>query len=81
MKNLGKFMWFCSGVVLWFFMMSNFYQWWNIEGVIAGFILVPGVVVFPLLYWFKEGIFPIMYFIIWGIGVVGLLIASTSSKE
>ena len=81
MKNLGKIMWIVSGVVLWFFMISSFYQWWKIGGVIAGFILVPGVVVFPLLYWFMEGIFPTMYFIIWAIGIVGMFIASTSFKE
>lgn len=80
MKDLGKVMWMGSGAVLWFLMMNNLYQWWDVGGVIAGFILAPGVVVFPLLYWFKEGVFPVMYFIIWGIGVVGLFISRDSSE-
>jgi len=74
-------MWFGAGSVLWFFMISSFYQWWNIGGVIAGFILAPGVAVFPFIYWFMEGVFPTSYFVIWVIGFVGIFIASSSSEE
>ena len=70
-------MWWGSGAVLWFFMMSSFYQWWDVGGLVAGFILVPGVIVFPIIFWFKMGVFPTMYFIIWAIGVIGLFFSSS----
>lgn len=78
MKNIGNIMWWGAGIVLWFFMTSSFYHWWDVGGVIAGFVLAPGVVLFPLIYWIKEGIFPTMYFIIWGIGIMGLFVTSSS---
>ncbi len=81
MKNLGYIMWVGAGIVLWFFMMSSLYEWWNMGGAIAGIILAPGVVLFPLLYWFMEGIFPVTYFIIWAVGMAGIFISSASSKK
>ncbi len=81
MKKLGTILWIGAGIVLWFFMISSFYHWWSVGGVIAGIIFVPGVVAFPLIYWLEEGVFPVMYFIIWAIGIGGLFIANNSSKE
>lgn len=80
-KIIATIVWFIAGSVLWFFMMSNFYQWWDMGGVVAGFILAPGVIVFPLIYWFKVGVFPMMYFIIWCIGIGGLLFSSSEGSK
>ena len=53
----------------------------GIFGFLLGIILSPGLVVFPFVYWIVEGIFPINYFIIWGIGIVGLIVASISETS
>ena len=45
------------------------------------FFLAPGLVIFPLIFWFVEGVFPTFYFIVWGIGIVGLIIAGVSSRD
>jgi len=56
-------------------------KWLGFFGVILSFILAPGLVIFPLVFWFVEGVFPTFYFIVWGIGIVGLIIAGISSKN
>jgi hypothetical protein len=81
MKNIGQLMWWGSGIILWFFMMSSFYGWWDIWGVIAAFLLAPGVILFPIIYWVKEGVFPVMYFVIWFIGVLGIFFSVDSHKK
>jgi len=56
-------------------------KWLGFFGVILSFILAPGLVIFPLVFWIVEGVFPTFYFIVWGIGIVGLIIAGISSKN
>ena len=56
-------------------------KWLGFLGVILSFILAPGLVIFPLIFWIVEGVFPTFYFIVWGIGIVGLIIAGVSSKN
>jgi len=81
MKTLGTVLWIGAGIVLWFFMMSSMYGWWGGVGIFLGFILAPGVVLFPLLSWFMDGVFPLLYFVIWGIGVAGLFMTSISEAD
>jgi len=64
--------------IFWLMAMS---KWRGFFGVILSFILAPGLVIFPLVFWFVEGVFPTFYFIVWGIGIVGLIIAGISSKN
>ena len=70
-----------SGVITWLFMMAALVQWWGLLGFVAAFVLTPGVVIFPFVYWIVEGQFPTIYFLAWGIGIVGLVINSIGSKE
>lgn len=71
-------MWVGAGIVTWFFMMGSLYTWWGGLGILGGIILAPGVILFPFLYWLMEGAFPIMYFGVWAVGILGLIIASFS---
>ncbi|MCH8305266.1 MAG: hypothetical protein IIB94_09090 [Candidatus Marinimicrobia bacterium] len=61
--------------MFWFWLMAM-NKWLGFIGVILAFILSPGLVIFPVIFWVVEGIFPTFYFIVWGIGIVGLVIAS-----
>jgi hypothetical protein len=80
MKTIGKVLWYGAGIITWFIMMSSMYQWWGGLGLLGGFVFVPGVVLFPFIYWLVEGAFPIMYFVIWAIGVFGFIISSFSGE-
>jgi hypothetical protein len=39
------------------------------------------LVIFPIVFWIVEGVFPTFYFILWGVGLVGLFITGISSKD
>jgi hypothetical protein len=70
-----------SGVITWLFMMAALVQWWGLLGFVAAFVLTPGVVIFPFVYWIVESQFPTVYFLAWGIGIVGFVINSLGTKE
>ncbi len=73
MYILGQIIGGVSVLVLWLIWLGAFIDCWGkILGIFAAIILTPGVVVFPLLYWMIEGVFPTMYFVIWGISLFGL---------
>ncbi len=80
-KIIGTLLWIGSGLLMLGFWLSALNSWFGMPGVILGFILTPGVVIFPVVFWIVEGIFPAFYFIVWGIGVVGLLISGLCSKD
>ena len=79
-SSIGGVMILISGLVTWFFMMLALIQWWGLLGFVASFVFTPGVVVFPFIFWIVENQFPTTYFIAWGIGILGLIIMSSSDK-
>jgi hypothetical protein len=46
-------------LIFWFLAWAN---WLGVIGVILGIFLTPGVVIFPIIYWIVEGVFPTVYF-------------------
>jgi hypothetical protein len=80
-SGFGGLLVIISGVITWLFMMAALVQWWGLIGFIAAFILTPGVIVFPFVYWVVESQFPLIYFVAWGIGIVGLIIGSINSDD
>lgn len=64
--------------IFWLLAMS---KWLGILGIILSFVFCPGLVVFPIIFWIVEGIFPVFYFMIWAIGIVGLIIFGLSSSN
>jgi len=63
--------------IFWFAAMN---KWLGFLGSVLAVILAPGLVIFPAVFWIIEGVFPTFYFIVWGIGIVGLIIYGISSK-
>ena len=64
--------------IFWVAAMS---KWLGFLGIILSFILIPGAVIFPLVFWYLEGVFPTFYFIIWGIGIIGLIITGITYRD
>lgn len=63
--------------VFWFTTMSD---WLGVWGKVLAIILAPGVVVFPIVYWIVEKVFPLNYFILWGVAWIGLYIVFWSKQ-
>ena len=74
-------MWIGAGIFMLIFWFSAMVKWLGFLGAVLAFILIPGEVIFPIIFWIKEGVFPTFYFIVWGIGLVGLIIAGILTKD
>lgn len=80
-KIIGYILWVGAGILMFIFWFSAMSKWLGLIGSILAFILSPGLVIFPIVFWIVEGIFPAFYFMVWGIGIVGLIIAALSSSN
>ena len=78
-KAIGMVMYIIIGILMFIFWIIAWKSWLGFFGVILGIILVPGVVIFPIIFWIVEGVFPTTYFIMWGLGILGMIIAARSS--
>lgn len=86
MKLLAKIFaipFFCVGVLAGLELF--FYYWHSLEGwlgVILGTIVAitaaPGVVVFPVVYWLVQGMFPVKYFVLLAVALACNLIGGTA---
>ena len=78
-KAIGGTLWIGSGLLLFFYWFLAMGHWLGLIGSILAFLVAPGVVIFPIVFWIVEGIFPTTYFVYWGIGLVGMIISGISS--
>ena len=72
LRPLGTLIVAVAGVlqlIFWFVAWAN---WLGAFGVILGIFLTPGVVIFPIIYWIVEGVFPTVYFVLMFAGWFGL---------
>lgn len=69
-----------SCLMLWFWFVS-LYKWLGVIGIVVGLVCSPGVVIFPLIYWIVEKVFPVYYAILWATSFLGLIITSVSSPD
>ena len=80
-KVIGYIMWIGAGILMFIFWFMAMSKWLGFLGGILAVILTPGLVIFPIVFWIVEGVFPAFYFIVWGVGIVGLIIAGLSSGD
>lgn len=80
-KIIGYTMMYGSGILLFIFWMKAMTHWLGGLGFVLGFVLSPGLVIFPGIYWIVEGVFPVTYFALWGISMIGLIILVLSGKK
>jgi len=59
-----------SGILMFVFWLTAMFSWLGGLGIILALILSPGAIVFPLVFWFIEGIFPFFYFILWTMAIL-----------
>ena len=80
-KIVGMIMWIGAGILMFIFWLTAMTKWLGFLGTILSFVLAPGLVIFPIVFWIVEKVFPTFYFIIWGIGIVGMIIGGASMKD
>lgn len=80
-KVFGMILWIASGIFMFIFWFMAMTKWLGFIGSILAIIISPGLVIFPIIFWIVEGIFPTMYFAIWGLGIVGIIITGLCSSD
>jgi hypothetical protein len=80
-KVIGYLMWIGAGILMFIFWLMVMSKWLGLLGTILAFVLAPGLVIFPIVFWIVEGVFPAFYFIVWGVGIVGMIIGGLSSSN
>lgn len=78
---IGYAMWTISGLLMFIFWLVALHKWLGLFGLIIAFVGAPGVVIFPLIFWLVEGVFPVFYFMVWGVGISGLIITGFSTSD
>lgn len=79
-RIIGYILWMGAGIVMFLFWFMAMSKWLGFLGSFLAFILAPGIVIFPLIFWYVEGVFPTFYFIVYGIGIIGLIITGISGS-
>lgn len=68
MKIFGIILYLFSGLLMLIFWIQAMIHWLGgFLGWTLGLVFSSGLVIFPLIYWIVEGIFPAEYFFYWGI--------------
>lgn len=80
-KIIGHILWIVAGFLMFVFWIMAMSKWLGLLGVFLALVLTPGLVVFPIIFWIVEGVFPAFYFITWGVGIIGLIITVLCNRD
>lgn len=69
------------GLVLWVFYVMTWIDWWGGFGLLVGVLTMPGLVIFPFLYWIVENQFPWNYFSLWAAMIAFGIMSSLSANR
>ena len=81
LSGLGWFLFIASGLLMFVFWFIAMTHWLGIIGSILAIFLAPGLIIFPLVFWIVEGVFPAMYFMFWAFGFAGVIICSITVEK
>lgn len=71
-----------AGLVLWVTYVMTWIDWWGGFGLLVGVLTMPGLVIFPFLYWIVENQFPWNYFALWAAMIVlGIMSALSANPD
>jgi hypothetical protein len=77
-KVIGMAVLIISGLLMFIFWLAAMKTWLGFIGVLLALIFCPGLLIFPIVFWIVEGVFHTPYFMIWGLGILGGVIAGVS---
>jgi len=78
---VGKIVYWVFGLLLFLFWMVAMVHWFGVGGIILGLIFIPGFIIFPIVYWVVEGSFPLLYFVLWAVSLLGIVAAVLASEQ
>jgi len=81
LRVLGMVMFYGSGLFMFIFWFQAMTKWLGFLGSLLAVFIAPGLIIFPIIFWIVEKVFPVTYFAIWGLGLLGMLIFGLSSKD
>ena len=61
-------------VVIFSYWVITMTKWLGTIGSILAFILAPSIVIMPVIFLIVEGVFPVFYFKVLGVGILGFTI-------
>lgn len=76
MRVIGGVVFFVAGILMFIIELFWFNYWWGTPGLLGGIFVPPLAAAFPFIFLVKEGAFSLFYFGLWGIGIIGALLAS-----
>ena len=65
-----------GGVLLWLAYIGTWQRWQGGLGFIIGIATFPGIVVFPVIFWFVENRWPVGYCVLWVTSIVLCLLSA-----
>jgi len=80
-RVIGKTMWIGAGLFMFLFWFHAMTEWLGCFGSFLAILIAPGLIIFPVIFWIVEGVFPVLYFAIWGLGLIGIIIFSYCSED
>ena len=69
------------GLLLWLVYISTWTRWQGGLGLIIGVFTIPGLVVFPLIFWAVEDRFPLGYVIALAVTVALMMLAGVTAND
>jgi len=81
LRVIGMITFYGSGIFMFFFWFGAMTKWLGFFGSVLAVIFSPGLVIFPVIFWVVEGVFPVTYFAIWGIGLLGGIIFGLATPD
>ena len=81
LRVAGMIAWIGAGLFMFLFWFGAMSDWLGFVGSLLAVCLAPGLVIFPIVFWIVEGVFPVTYFVIWGIGFLGMIIFGLCGED
>lgn len=80
-RVVGIIMFLGSGLFMFIFWFVAMTKWLGFLGSVLAVLIAPGLVIFPIIFWIVEGFFPVTYFAIWGLGLLGGIVFGLCSED
>jgi hypothetical protein len=80
-RVVGMIMFYGAGLFMFFFWFGAMTKWLGFLGSLLAVFIAPGPVIFPIIFWIVGGAFPVTYFTIWALGLLGMIIFGVFSKD
>ena len=77
----GNIMFWGSGLYLYIVGILFFYYMWGFGAMIVYILIPPVAEIYPFIVWGVLGYFPSLLFLVWFIGIVGIILAGITGRR